>query len=68
VKRIQAKAFRQAKENFCHGYQDEIQSAHWQNTSSTLYTTMVYYRQKENATDVSADPYVVISHIRLFTT
>jgi hypothetical protein len=53
VKRVQPKAFRPAKENFCHAYQDKIQSAHWQNTSSTLYTTMVYYRQNENATDVS---------------
>lgn len=48
-------------ENYSHTYQDEIQSAHWQNTSSTLYTSMIYYRENSTATDVASEPYVVIS-------
>jgi hypothetical protein len=58
-------------ENFSHSYQDEIQSAHWVNTSSTLYTAMVYYvSPTEEGTSagidpppgrVKSEPYVVIS-------
>lgn len=75
VKRTQSKFFTNLKtnlphgklliqidfsENYSHIYQDEIQSAHWQNTSSTIYTSMVYYCDRESVT-VFSEPYVVIS-------
>lgn len=43
-------------ENYCHVYQDEIQSAHWLNIS-TMFITMVYCRESCTAEVVSYDPY-----------
>ncbi|XP_054706651.1 mucin-2-like [Uloborus diversus] len=40
-------------ENYAHVYQDEIQSAHWESTSTTIYTTMLYYRETPESANVN---------------
>lgn len=44
------------RKNYAHIYQDEIQSAHWQKTSTTIYTTMLHYREKPDNANVSSEP------------
>lgn len=50
-------------ENYTHTYQDEIQSAHWENKSFTLYTAMIYYCHNEETSQkvIKAEPYVIVS-------
>lgn len=45
-------------------YQDEIQSAHWENTCTTIYTSIIYYSSgnEESSQNVKSEPYVVISN------
>ena len=72
VKYYQSLSFKQRKENlnedsiilhfdFSKNYefisQDEIQSAHWEHQSCTLFTAMVHYKDNE----IKHDSYVVVS-------
>lgn len=47
-------------ENYNFQYQDEIQSAHWNSESCTLYTAILYY--KNNNMDLCFESYVVVSN------
>lgn len=46
-------------ENYCFHYQDEIQSAHWESNSCTLYTAIIYFISENGELD--HESYVVVS-------
>lgn len=75
VKQIQAQHFIEEKENLSEGkllvhmdfsqnyvfqYQDEIQSAHWNSNSCTLYTAILYY--KDTSGKLNSTSYIVVSN------
>lgn len=48
-------------ENYGHFTQDEIQSAYFTNDSSTLFTTMIYYKDQGKLVSI---PYVIITDFK----